>query len=145
MSKAQLADLNQYPRWAKGVALVAVTATLVITVLSIRKYVKNKPPKVNYPHGGLGIPAGFDAKAYAEQAHKLMSGGTIMSVQRDMFLANIASLDTDDMFVSVYDAFNQLYMREGDGTLRKWVNSEYTLSPGVLAQLNARFARLNLQ
>lgn len=134
------------PPWAKGVSILVILGIGVVTYFSIKKWLKNRPPKVTYPQGGKGIPLGFDPKPYAEKAYNAMKGVNFsISPQRDSALISIASLPTDDMFVSVYDVFNQMYMGEGEGTLREWIEDEWFISMPIKNTLKARFDKLNLK
>lgn len=135
------------PGWAKGVSVLVILGLGAVTYFAVKKWLKNRPPKVTYPHGGKGIPAGFNAKNYAEEAYKQMKGVSLfINIKRDAVLIQILQLPTDDMFVSVYDVFNQLYMSEGDGTFREWINDEVlTLGTGLKEKLNQRFDNLNLK
>lgn len=131
------------PGWAKGVSVLAVVGIGVITYFGVRKYIKNLPPKVTYPNGGKGIPVNFDAKGLAQKLHDSMSGWQIVPNEREIYLLQLLNLPTNDMFVAVYDVFNQLYMREGKGTLRQWVNDEYAVASK--SNLLKRFDQLNLK
>ena len=137
------------PPWAKGVSVVIVLGIGVVTYFSVRKWLKNRPPKVNYPNNGQGIPVGFDAVQYAEKAHKGMSGLTVWAgdiLKRDTAIGEILKLQTDDMFVAVYDTFNKMYMKDGDGTLKEWIDAEYFLPvTNIKEQILARFNRLGLK
>lgn len=134
------------PGWAKGVTVVTILLALIVTVYQIRKWLKNRPPRVTYPNGGQGLPAGFDPKPYAKTLHDTMSGPNLtISPQRDAIVLKVSTLPTDDMFVAVYDVFNQLYMSEGDGTLRDWINDEVTLPYGLKGAMEMRFNKLNLK
>jgi len=148
MKKGSLYNFyTEMPGWAKGVSIVIVMAIIGIFAWRINKYLKNRPPSVHYPNGGEGIPAGFDPIPYAKKAHDEMSGISILfSPGRDTILTQIALLSTDDMFASVYDVFNQMYMKEGEGTFREWINDESfaPFSP-IPTKLNARFDKLNLK
>lgn len=129
------------PPWAKGASVLIVLGIGVVTYFSVRKWIKNRPPHVTYPNGGQGIPDGFIPENYAKKAHDTMVG--IPSVEREGILSLIASLPTDDMFVAVYDTFNQLYMKEGKGTFRQWIDDEWGVSSKDA--LNKRFDKLNLK
>lgn len=137
------------PGWAKGVSVLIVLGIGVVTYFSVRKWIKNRPPKVDYPNNGQGIPLGFNAIAYAQRAHDAMKGPSITSAQmlyKDVTLAEIANLQTDDMFVAVYDTFNKMYMNEGQGTFAQWVNDEtFPLISKTKENLNKRFNKLNLK
>lgn len=135
------------PGWAKGASVLIILAIGVVTYFSIKKWIKNRPPKVDYPNGGKGIPLGFNPKQYAEEAYKQMKGVDILvNLKKENVLLQILSLPTDDMFVAVYDVFNQLYFKEGNGTLREWINDEFiTPGTGLKQKLNERLDKLNLK
>lgn len=130
------------PGWAKGASVLIVLGIGVVTYFSVRKWIKNRPPSVHYPNGGEGIPVNFDAKKLAQNAYKAMKG--INLVPASGALLPIIMLPTSDMFVAVYDVFNQLYMHEGEGTFREWVNDEAAIG-SIKGQFNNRFDQLNLK
>ncbi len=136
------------PGWAKGVSVVITFGIIALGSWGIYKWSKNRPPKVTYPDGGQGIPAGWNPEPYATKAHDEMQGLNItIPISRNAILMQIAGLPTNDMFVSVYDVFNQKYMSEGNGTFREWVNAEF-FAPGtgnVKDTINNRFDILNLK
>lgn len=148
MAKGTVYDFyKDMPTWSKGVSVLVILGLGVLTYFGVKKWLKNRPPKVNYPNGGLGIPKGFNAEAYADEAYKQMKGADLLiNVKKESVLMQILALSTDDMFAAVYDAFNQVHMKEGDGTFREWINDEYlTPGTGLKDKLNARFERLGLK
>lgn len=135
------------PPWAKGVSVVFVLGIITVIAFSVRKFIKNQPPKVKYPNNGQGIPAGWDAAPLAKELHDVMSGLFTFTGTKDVAFKKLHQIPTDDMFVAVYSTFNQLYMSEGDGTLREWINDEIwtDVASSAKKDINARFDKLNLK
>jgi hypothetical protein len=135
------------PQWAKGVSVVIILGITALASFGIYKHFKNAPPKVIYPNNGLGIPAGWDASILARKLHDAMKGVFTMTGTKDVAFLELYNLGTDDMFAAVYDTYNQLYMSEGDGTLRQWINDEQwtDFTTGVKDKVNERFERLGLK
>ncbi len=82
------------------------------------------PPIVDYPHGGKGIPKGFDPEILADKLFLKMKGLTFDKPGLDGLLLQLVSLQTDDMFVAVYDVFNQKYHSAKRGGLRQWIERQ---------------------
>lgn len=139
--------------WAKYKEQIIIAALIVVVILVIyfmgRRRGKQtaEGPAVNYPQGGNAIPAGWDPKPLAKELHQVMDGLFTLSGTKDTSFKKLLALPTDDMFVAVYSAFNQLYFSEGDGTLREWINAEKwtDITSTTIEQLNNRFDKLNLQ
>lgn len=115
-----------------------------------RKTAKNIPPVVNYPHNGADIPLNFDASILATDLHEAMKGVSLPSTNpfgRDKIFVDYLNLDTDEMFIAVYDTFNKLYMQEEKGTLRQWLQDEFYMwgTDFIRPKIYARMDKLNLK
>jgi hypothetical protein len=76
------------------------------------------------PDNGSGIPAGFNAVWYANNLHRIMTG-VHLSGTKDGVFKQVLDLPSKDMLMAVYNQFNALYMKEGHGTLVKWLQDEW--------------------
>lgn len=129
---------------------IAIAVLVILIVLGIFIYYRGKknasPPKVVYPQGGEGVPAGWSPTPLVTKLYNTMSGFNIDKLSRDQTWIELANLPTDDMVVAVYSVFNQLHFKEGEGTLTEWINDESTLGwpsgPKNLAL--KRLSQLNL-
>jgi hypothetical protein len=130
------------------IIIVIVVVVLLVVYFSGRSAGKKKGdrPQVDYPQGGEGIPSGWSPEPLARELRDTMSGVFTSAATKEAAWFKLLNLATDDMFVAVYDVFNQLFIGEGDGTLREWINAEYNvLAIGSNRDgLNQRFDRLNL-
>lgn len=129
------------------IAALIVAAILIIYFMGKRRGKQTaEGPAVSYPNGGQGIPAGWDPKPLAKELHNVMDGLFTLSGTKDTAFKKLLALPTNDMFVAVYSAFNQLYFSKGDGTLREWINAEKwtDLTSSTIEELNNRFDQLNL-
>lgn len=114
-----------------------------------------RPPKVNYPTGGSGIPVvgigpggeqiTWKAEPLSKELHMTMDAWN--NAGRPEAFRKLATLPTDDMFVAVYDTFNHLYADEleENGTLKQWVWDEWGARQTADHQMIMnRFDRLSL-
>lgn len=139
--------------WQKYKTEIIIAAIIIIAVISIylwgRKRGKESAngPDVNYPDGGAGIPAGWNPTPLAKELHQVMDGLFTLASTKDETFEKLLALPTDDMFTSVYSAFNQLYFSEGEGTLREWINAESNTVAwdDTVESINNRFDQLNLE
>jgi hypothetical protein len=104
-------------------------------------------------HGPSGEPlTTTQSEAVRELAMRLhtdMDGATITNFQRDVEAWRQFMSLPDNLFRAVYNDFGNLYFREGEGTLREWIENEWTWvdTAGVASrsQILNRMATLNLQ
>lgn len=85
---------------------------------------KNTPPKVVYPNNGQDIPVNWDANILADEMYNQMNGVTWNKIKLEGYFAAYVGLQTDEMFIAVYDVFNQKHMKSDTGTLRQWITDE---------------------
>lgn len=127
--------------------IIIVVFVLIIIGYLLYNAGKKTRPKVKYPNGGQGIPAGWSPTPLVEQLFKTMDGMNVNRLSRDAAWMDLSKLPSDDMVVSVYDVFNQLYFKDSQETLTEWIKNESTLgwvSTAKNAALN-RLASLNLE
>lgn len=138
--------------WDKYKTQIIVAALIIVVLMTIYFMGKHRGkttaegPKVNYPKGSKSIPAGWDPTPLAKELFSVMDGLFTLSGTKENTFRKLLTLPTDDMFIAVYSAFNQLYFSKGSGTLREWINAEkYTdLFSSTVTELNDRFDKLNL-
>jgi len=106
-----------------------------------------KPPKVTYPQGGENIPPNWKAEWLAEDLHDVMDGGSDSEFTKDEKWMQLRDLPTDEMVIAVYDVFNQVYIKEGNGTLTQWIDDEinYDWFSGVKSSTLERLKKLGLR
>ncbi len=63
-------------------------------------------------------------RALSQRLHTDMSGISVLPGSRDTEAYGQLLTLTDPMFLAVYNDFNFLYMSEGNGTLRQWIEDE---------------------
>lgn len=139
--------------WEKYKTEIIIASLILIAIALIFLYGRKRGletangPDVTYPDGGDGIPAGWSPEPLAEELHNVMDGLFTGSETKDDTFRKLLVLPTDDMFVAVYDVFNQEHFSEGDGTLKQWINDEVLTSAftSTVDQLNDRFDELNLE
>jgi len=103
------------------------------------------PPPKDLPDAGSGIPQGWSPRPLAQELYDTMSGiawNPMIAIKRDAALLQLIGLQSDDMFVAVYNDFTQNF--GGGDTLRQWIEDESLIPPTISAQLNARFNTLAL-
>lgn len=129
---------------------IAITVLVILIAFGIFIYYRGKknasPPKVKYPQGGDGVPAGWSPTPLVTKLYNTMDGVNVNRFSRDAAWLELANLPTGDMVVSVYDVFNQLHFKEGEGTLTEWINDESVLgwTPAVKNAVLKRLSELNL-
>ena len=128
---------------------LGIGALIIIAIVVVSYYwgkSKVKPVQANYPDGGTGIPAGWKPEILANKLHEAMSGLGTFTGTKDNVWSEMYQLPTNDMFTAVYNVFNQLFVKENNGTLREWISNEtyYDYLSGVKGQLLTRFDSLNL-
>ncbi len=143
-------------KWAKylGIALLIILFLASIYWIGIRKG-KTRKYTAELPNGGSGIPVTttttgekvtWNPEPLAKEGYDVMNGffSPFFETRRVEWYGKMLSL-TDDQLVAVYNAFNQLYISKGNGTLRDWINDEYNIenSQGYV-ELLVRLDKLSL-
>lgn len=132
-----------------------VIGTIIILVILLIIYflgkrngkLKAEGPQGKYPHDGDAVPTGWKAEPLRDELFKVMDGVFTLASTKDETFQKYLALPTDDMFVAVYNAFNQKYFNRGEGTLKAWVNAETNTAvfDSTIDDLNTRFDKLNLE
>ncbi|TKB96850.1 hypothetical protein [Pedobacter cryophilus] len=125
---------------------------LVVLCLFVYIYFKGKADgKTNiadakYIYGSAGIPKGFNPNILADTLHEVMSDLFTLTGTKDKAWNQLVNLQTDDMVIAVYNAFNDKYGAEGEGTLTQWINDEkyYDFSTGVKTKALNKLRSLRL-
>lgn len=110
-------------------------AIAIVLILLVYVYFKGKKDgKLNikdapYLFGSEGIPKGFNPNILADDLHDVMSGLFTLSGTKDKAFQKLINLNTDDMVIAVYNAFNKKYGAEGNGTLTQWIDDERYYDP----------------
>jgi hypothetical protein len=125
---------------------------LALLVIAIYFYFKGKKDgRLNikdapYIHGSEGIPKGFNPNILADEIYTVMNGLFTLTGTKDKTFSKVLGLQTDDMIIAVYNAFNDKYGKEGKGTLTQWVNDEvyYDFTSGIKKQLINKLNSLRL-
>ena len=127
-------------------AIAIIVIVLVIYFLG-RRSSKYNPPAVSYPNNGADIPQNWDASPLANSMHAEMDGFTLNKIKLDQLFLQLLNLATDEMFIAVSDTFNKLYMKEGNGTLRQWIEDEdyYGFPDSVRPKVYKRMDFLSLK
>lgn len=138
---------GKYKNIVIGIIIIMVIL-LVIYFLGKRSgKLKVAGPQGKYPHDGDAIPTGWKAEPLREELFNVMDGVFTLASTKDETFQKYLSLPTDDMFVAVYNVFNQKFFNKGKGTLRIWINDESNtvVFDSTIDDLNVRFDRLNLE
>ncbi len=143
-------------KWMKGgtITLFIILFLLAIYWIGIKKG-KTKKYTVELPNGGSGIPTEttnegnvitWNPEPLAKEGYDVLNGFFLpfFSTQRVEWYGKLLAL-TDDQLVAVYNAFNQLYLYQGKGTLKDWIEQEINVEHSqAFVELQLRFDKLNL-
>lgn len=133
--------------------VIIIIVIVIIVIISLIYFLGKRAgkrnaegPQVDYPKGGSGIPAGWNPVPIAKELHDVMDGLFTSASDKEVAWQKLFDLPTDDMIVAVYNAYNQLYFGEGDGTLTDWIRDENysNVAFGVKQDLLDKLQRLNL-
>lgn len=104
---------------------------IVVIILAIYFYGKSKGsvPRVANPNSGRDIPAGWSPQPLASSLHNVLSGLFTMTGTKDAVFSSIINLPNDAMVISVGNAFNDLYFKEGKGSIINWLKDELWVDP----------------
>lgn len=124
----------------------------VVVLLVLWKYGTKSLLNINLP---TPLPIGpaltqdekNTVRELARRLHRDMDGPTF-GFQRDADAWRMLMSMPDRLFIATYNDFNSLYYKEGEGTLREWVESEViwwdTQGIGGRNQILERMDQLNL-
>lgn len=107
--------------------LVATGLVVGVGVLAFFGLRKLFAPSVRPPQirggKGRGIPQGWSPYPLAARLKNDMTGINWRGLEPRSWIVLI-ELPTDDMVIAVYEAFNEQYFNEGEGTLTEWIRNE---------------------
>lgn len=129
---------------------IIAIVVVVLIIFSVYFYFQGKRkaegPKVTYPQGGSGIPAGWSPEPLVARLYDAMSGLFTFTGTKDAAWRELRDLPSDDMVTAVYDVFNQKYYSESQATLTQWIRDENYFDPltGVKETTIKRLENLRL-
>lgn len=112
----------------------------------IKKIVKAAsivPPKPEGIPDPKSIPSGWRPEPLANELHSALDGWPGSSQTKGEVYAKLTAL-TDGQFISVYNTFNKLYYKEGEGTMVDWIRDE-DWQPSNTDVILSRFLYLGLK
>jgi hypothetical protein len=112
-------------------------------IKKIIKATKLKPPPAKLIPDQRSLPVGWSPTPLATELHNVLEGWPGNAWDKAETYAKLTAL-TDGQFIAVYNEFNKLYYREGEGTLTDWIRDEYN-QPANSDVIEARLLRLNLE
>jgi len=106
--------------------LLIVILVIVGLVYLIYRWGKRNAegPQVTLTNGTQSIPKGWTPEPLARQLHDALDGVFVLAATKGEAFKKVMDLPTDDMIKSVYNAYNTLYFKEGNGTLVQWLRDE---------------------
>ena len=139
--------------WDKYKGQIIIAIIIIAVVLTIyfhgKKQGRDKVegPQVNYPKGGNDIPKGWNPEILAKKLYNSMKGVFSTASAKEKVWSELLLLPTDEMLIAAYNAFNQLYFKEGKGTLTDWIRDEFYFNVigSVKGDVLNRLERLNLK
>ena len=130
---------------------IVITTILAVALLAYmyyrgRKAGKGFIPDAPYINGSASIPKGFNPNILADKLYEVMSGLFTLSGHKDAAWKQLIDLQTDDMVIAVYNAFNDKYGPKGKGTLTQWIADEkyYDFTTGVKSRVLLKLKSLRL-
>lgn len=119
--------MDKFIKQYKGILIIAVVTIALMAYIYYRgkKAGNSVIPDAPYIEGKAGIPAGFNPNILADELHEVMSGLFTMTGTKDAAWSQLCNLQTPDMIIAVYNAFNAKYGRLGKGSLTQWIDAEY--------------------
>ncbi len=120
---------------------VILGGTAFLAYLGLRKLFRPGIPSAPRITAGKakGLPQGWSPYPLAAALHNDMEGVNWGVMVEPQSWVTLSGLPTDDMVIAVYEAFNQQYFNEGNGTLTEWIRDEGggTYRKLVLARLTS--------
>lgn len=132
------------------IVIIGIVVLVLLIALGWYFYHQGKknalPPEVKLQEGTDAIPKGWTPIELTNELHRVMDENFTLTGTKDKAWQKLIDLPTDDMVRSVYNAFNQLYFKDGSGTLTQWINDEnyYDYTSGVKQKALDRLSKLNL-
>lgn len=132
---------------------IAIGATVLVVVVVLYFLLRKKAGDFNsipLPTGGnLSEVEQKFVRELSMRLHADMDGIQWTNFTRDVEAWRTLVSLNDTMFVAVFNDFGRLYYREGNGTLRTWIEDEsaWTDSAGIASKSDVieRMNNLNLQ
>lgn len=136
-------------KYWKPIVIVAIVVTIALVIYYAGKDKASIKP-TPLPHlttwgqnGGLTVS---DSEAIRKTTLALFADLNGFSTGHDLNLYESLAEQSDTRIVAVYNDFNELYIEEGNGTLKEWVRDDYFYSweLDTVNNLLGRFDTLNL-
>ena len=136
---------------SKQILIVVAVVIVIFIGVAYWYYRKGKKqttiaPIPNDSPTGINNPSGVSLSSISQLADELYQEMNGVSLYRDSqpYVKLLVLSDTD--FVKVYNSFNEKYQKEGEGTLKQWIEGEYGLGQfdTLKTSILSRVGRLNL-
>jgi hypothetical protein len=126
---------------------IAIIALVVIVAIVIYYFAKGKKIHMIQP-APLPTSGGTDfeneqIRATSLALHNDMDGWNAFGHNMDVYERLLVS--SDNFLTQVYNDFNGLYIQEGKGTLKEWIEDEQFAQSDTTDAILLRFTNLNLQ
>lgn len=125
------------------VTVLLIGATGVAGYFLLKKIFGDEgtPDEKQLPDSGKGIPIGWTARPYSTALYSALKGYPGNISEKALIIERLISL-TNDQLIAVYNDFNLLYYKEGEGTMLQWLRDE-NFSPNNIDVLINRLMLLN--
>jgi hypothetical protein len=126
--------------------VIFLISIMIFIYLKGKKDGKILIPDAPYLFGSEGIPKGFNPNILADKLHEVMSSFFTLTGTKDAAFRQLTELQTNDMVIAVYNAFNNKYGAEAHGSLTQWIDDEnyYDFVSGIKAKALNRLRQLRL-